>query len=251
MKAKIFNALKTSYSHLGLGDEILQLHAENLASTGLVTDDNLNVIISSQSQYLANLQKLNDRRVNEAVAKTKKDAEDEAAKKKEAEEAAKKAAAEEAAKKKAEEEEARKAEELKKNTEIPDWYKKMLDEQNAAKKEMEEQMKQLMETNKSLSANYEAMKKEADTAKAAAAAAQRQEFILNKAKELGIPQYRIDEGFAFASDATEEAITSKLTTIASNVKTSNLPNRPNAFPITEGGELSSEDLKSIAKGLVR
>lgn len=292
MKAKIFSALKTSYSHLGLGDEILQLHAENLASTGLVTDDNLNVIINSQSQYLANLQKLNDRRVNEAVAKTKKDAEDEAAKRKAEEEAQAKAAAEEAAKKKAEEEAAakkvadeeaakkaaeeeaaRKAEEMKKNKEIPDAVKKILEERDADskkqreayesqiklmqeqaenfKKQYEENFAKMSEMNKSLSEGYEAMKKEAEAAKAAQAVLQRKEFIQNKAKELGIPQWRIDEGFVIPQEADENAITAHLTTVANNVKTNSLPNRPNAFPITESGEMSKDDLKAIANSLVR
>lgn len=283
MKAKIFNALKTSYSHLGLGDEILQEHAEALAKLGMVTDDNLNVVISVQGDYLARLQKLNDKRVNDAVAKTKKEAEDEAAKRKAEEDAKAKAAAEEAAKKKAEEEAAakkaadeaaaRKAEELRKNTEIPEWFKKMQEEQTAqakqqkeayeaqlqamreaqeqSRKQYEESFQKLNETNKSLQKNYEAMKGEAEAAKAAKAARDRQDFILNKAKELGVPQWRIDEGFNIAPDATEDTISTQLSTIANNIKTNVLPNRPNAFPITESGEVSKEDLKAIAQSIVR
>lgn len=292
MKAKIFNALKTNYSQLGLGDEILQEHADALAKLGLVTDDNLNVVISAQGDYLAKLQKLNDKRVNEAVAKTKKEAEDEAAKRKAEEDAKAKAAAEEAAKKKAEEEAAakkaaeeaaakkaaeeeaaRKAEELRKNNEIPEWFKKMQEESMAAakkqqeayeaqikamqeaaaksQKQYEESFKQLNETNAGLLKGYEAMKKEAEDAKAAKAKIDRQNFILNKAKELGVPQWRIDEGFVIANDATEDAITAQLSTIANNVKTNVLPNRPNAFPMAESGEISKEELKSIAQSIVR
>ena len=40
MKEKIFLKLKTKYSSLGLGDEILLAHAEMLAKMGFVTDDN-------------------------------------------------------------------------------------------------------------------------------------------------------------------------------------------------------------------
>ena len=283
MKAKIFQALKTNYSHLGLGDEILQEHADALARLGLVTDDNLNVVISAQGDYLAKLQKLNDKRVNDAVAKTKKDAEDEAAKRKAEEDAKAKAAAEEAAKKKAEEdaaaqkaaeeEAARKAEELRKNTEIPEWFKKMQEEQSALakkqqeayeaqikamqqaaeenRKQYEESFKKLNETNKNLTDGYEAMKKEAESAKAAKAALDRQNFILSKAKELGVPQWRIDEGFVIAPDADNDAISAQLSTIANNVKTNILPNRPNAFPMAENGEISKEELKSIAQSIVR
>lgn len=292
MKAKIFNALKTSYSQLGLGDEILQEHAEALAKLGLVTDDNLNVVISAQGDYLAKLQKLNDKRVNDAVAKTKKDAEDEAARRKAEEEAAAKAAAEEAAKKKAEEEAAakkaaeeeaarkaaeeeaaRKAEEIRKNKEIPEWFKKMQEEQTAAakaqkeayeqqinaikqaaeesRKQMEESFKTLNETNTALKQSYEAMKSEAEKAKAEKAKLDRQNFILSKAKELSIPQWRIDEGLAIKDDADNDAIVAQLSTIANNVKTNILPNRPNAFPMTDAGEISKEELKSIAQSIVR
>ena len=189
MKQKIFQALKTRYSSLGLGDEILTSHADALAKLGFVTDDNLGFVVEQQADYLANLQKLNDRRVNEAVAKTKKDAEDEAAKKKAAEEEAKKAAAEEAAKKKAAEEEAakkkadeeakakakaeeeaRKAEELKKNTEIPEWFKlyqaKAEDDRKKREEEyqktIEEIRKQHEEQTKAQAATIEEMKKKND-----------------------------------------------------------------------------------------
>jgi len=290
MKQKIFQALKTSYSQLGLGDEILQERADALAKLGLVTDDNLNVVISAQGDYLAKLQKLNDKRVNDAVAKTKKEAEDEAAKKKAAdeavakaaaeeaakkkaaeEEAAKKAAEEEAAKKAAAEEEARKAEELKKNTEIPDWFKKQQEEataaakareeqynatikamQEAAAKAKEEQQKQFEQFSadyKTLQDNYNAMKTKAEAAEAAEAARKRSDFIVNKAKELSIPQYRIDEGFVIAPDATEEGITTTLTTIANNIKANGLPGRPAPFPHSDGAA-TKEELADIASGLI-
>ena len=290
MKQKIFQKLKTSYSQLGLGDEILQEHAEALAKLGLVTDDNLDAVVSVQGDYLAKLQKLNDKRVNDAVAKTKKEAEDEAAKKKaedeakakaaaeeaakkkaEEEAAAKKAAEEEAAKKAAEEEAAKKAEELRKNTEIPEWFKKMQEEQAAAAKKREEEhaaqikaiqdaaaasakaqqeaFAKLTEQNKSLQDGYNAMKKEADDAKAAAATRKRADFILGKAKELNIPQYRIDEGFSIASDATDEQIVSHLTTIANNIKVNHLPGKPASYPHTDSSA-SKEELKSIAEGLI-
>lgn len=304
MKTKIFNALKTKYSHLGLGDEILGDHAEALAALNMITDDNLEAVISVQGNYLANLQKHNDRRVNEAVAKTKKEAEDEAAKKKAADEAAAKAAAEEAAKKKAEEEEAakkaaeeeaarkaaeearkaaeaeeaRKMEEMRKNTEIPDWFKQQQAEAAAANKKREEEyLKQIealrianeearktsadtfrqqqdefakfMEQHKALQDNYAAMKKEADDAKAAMAAQHRKDFILGKAKELGIPQYRIDEGFVIPADADETAITNTLSTIANNIKVNAIPARQPSYQHSDG-TATPEELKSIAAALV-
>lgn len=297
MKTKIFQGLKTSYSHLGLGDEILMEHADALNRLGLVTDDNLSVVISAQGDYLAKLQKLNDKRVNDAVAKTKKDAEDEAAKKKAEEEAAAKAAAEEAAKKKAEEEaeakrkadeeaarkaaeeEARKAEEMRKNTEIPDWYKKeheeslaaakaqkeayekMLAEMRAAQEESikaqaearkayDEQMAKFAADNKSLLEGYNEMKAKAEAADKAEAARKRQEFIVNTAKSKQIPQYRIDEGFVIANDATEADIETYLTNVANNIRTNALPGQHSSFPLNDGNAPTKEEYSSIAEGLV-
>lgn len=308
MKTKIFQALKTKYSHLGLGDEILTLQAGALAGTGLVTDDNLDAVINAQSEYLAGLQKQNDRRANEAAEKAKKAAEEEAAKRAEearvaAEEAAKKKAEEEAeakrkaeeeakrkaeedakkaaeeeAKRKAEEEEKRKQEEIRKNKEIPDWwkemnakaeeerkqreeeakkreeeynalFKKMNEESAARQKQYEEQFAKMTEANKTLSDSYEAMKKEAEDAKSAKAAAERKLFIENTANELGIPEWRQKEGFVIAPDATNEAIKEQLSVIANNVKTNILPGKPSSFPIAKG-EATPEELKEIAKSII-
>lgn len=57
MKVKIKEALKTKYSNLGLGDELLQSYAEGLAATGLVTDENLATVIQGQEQALKEFQR--------------------------------------------------------------------------------------------------------------------------------------------------------------------------------------------------
>lgn len=115
MKDKIFQKLKQGYSRLGLGDEVLQAHAESLAATGLVTDENIDNVVNAQKGFLEGLQRNYDTRVSSATAKARE----------------------------------------------------------AAKKEFED---------------------------AAKAAAERKSLIVSKAEELGIPQYRIDEGFAIADD---------------------------------------------------
>ena len=65
MKDKILNALKQEYAHLGLGDGILSGLAEMLAGTKLVTDENLQGIVAGQKAYLEDLQKSNDKRVQD------------------------------------------------------------------------------------------------------------------------------------------------------------------------------------------
>lgn len=57
MKEKIFQKLKQEFSHLGLGDVILQAHADSLASIGLVTDENIDTVISAQKGFLENLRR--------------------------------------------------------------------------------------------------------------------------------------------------------------------------------------------------
>lgn len=93
MKDKIFQLLKQEYKSLGLGDEVLQAHAEMLDKMGLVTDDNIETVVASQKSFLESLQKDNDRRVTDAKKKF-----EEAQK---AKEDAERKAAEEEAKKKA------------------------------------------------------------------------------------------------------------------------------------------------------
>lgn len=174
MKEKIFNSLKQEYKSLGLSDEILQGHASALAATGLVTDDNLTVVISAQ--------------------KAGKDK--------------------------------------------PEWQKEL-------DKRFEEFSKKDIEREKEFNAlkeKYEALEKE----KAESA---RTSTILSKAKELGIPDWRIKEGFAISADADEAAINSHLTTVATNLKTANLPSNRMGH-VLDDGKPSKEQISNIADSLI-
>lgn len=73
MKEKIFNALKTEFKNLGFSDKALQGHADSLAATGLVTDENLDAIVKGQKSALMAFQSEIDSRVTTAVEKAKKD----------------------------------------------------------------------------------------------------------------------------------------------------------------------------------
>lgn len=291
MKEKIFTKLKQAYSSLGLGDEILQAHAESLANLGLVTDVNIDKVIEAQKSFLENLQKSNDKRVTDATAKAKqkakeefeeeakKKAEEEARKqaeaeaKKKAEEEAKKKKAEEEARKKAEEEAERKRkEEMEKNDQIPDAVKKILEERdNAAKAEREKYealikslteksqkaetdfasyVQETNEKTKKLLDGYEAMKKEAEEAKAESKKRARKDFILSKAKELQIPQYRIDEGFNIGEDMDEGAISEFLAKVSNNIKANSLP-KDNHFRLDDNTKPDKEEVDAVAKSLVK
>lgn len=229
MKEKIFQKLKQGYSHLGLGDEVLQAHAESLAALGFVTDENIDNVVNAQKTFLEGLQKNYDKRVTSATAKAKEDT------KKELEDAAK-AAAEEKARKEKEERERRE-----KEKEMPDWYK-------AEKEASDKTIKELLESVKTMKEGYDAMKSENDKLKAERTAAERKNSIISKAKELGIPQYRIDEGFAIADDADEGKITEYLTKVATNTKSQALPGNKGTFPLSDGAP-SKEFVENIAKAM--
>lgn len=231
MKEKLFQALKQAYSQLGLGDSILQAQADSLSALGFVTDENLQNVVSAQKDFLTSLQKTADKRVSDAIAKAKTDAQTEF----EAEEARKKT-----------EKEAKEREEQanrEKEEGMPDWYKR-------EKAATEKLLKALIDSNKSMKEGYDAMKKENDTFKANKAAEARNNLILSKAKELGVPQYRIDEGFVIADDADESKITEYLTKVANNSKAQNLPGNKGMFPLADMAP-SKESVDAIAKSLVK
>lgn len=231
MKDKIFQKLKQGYSHLGLGDEVLQAHAESLSALGFVTDENIGKVVDAQKTFLEGLQKNYDTRVTSATAKAREAA------KKEFEDAAKSAAEEKARKEKEEQER------KEKEKEMPDWY-------IAEKAASDKTIKELLDSMKTMKEGYDAMKDENDRFKTEKAASERKNLIISKAKELGIPQYRIDEGFAIADDADETKVTEYLTTVANNTKTQSLPGNRGIFPLADS-KPSKDDVKAIAKSMIK
>lgn len=247
MNEELFKKLKQAYSHLGLADSILQAHADVLAGLGVVTDENVDQVVSNQKAYLEGLQKYNDSRVSDAVKKAGEKALKEAEEKarKEAEDAARKA-----------KEEAEK--------QVPESVKAYLDsikaEREAEKKQAEEAQKAAEAARKAtedawnkklgdMQSVLDTFKKENEDMKKAEALRQRKSLIETKAKELGIPQYRIDEGFVIADDADEAAIGNYLSTVAKNIKTATLPGRMSA--VLAGQEAGKEEVDSIADSLVK
>lgn len=276
MKDKIFQLLKQEYKSLGLGDEVLQAHAEMLDKMGLVTDDNIETVVASQKSFLESLQKDNDRRVTDAKKKF-----EEAQKAKE--DAERKAAEEEAKKKADEEAEKKRLEELAKKNEMPDYLKKYFEEQAAEKKASEEartkereEFKELIKTlnqkntdqaktyneqmeeqSKTIKELQETIQKQADEAKAkeeaaakAKAKADHDAKILSKAKELGIPESRINEGFTLSDDATDETIETYLSKVANNYKALQQPQFGGSYRASEG-EPTKEDVDNVAASLVQ
>ena len=71
MYNKIYTCLKQTYANLGLSERILKGQAASLEASGLVTDENLDTVVSAQKQFLEALQSGIDKRVADALLKTK------------------------------------------------------------------------------------------------------------------------------------------------------------------------------------
>lgn len=254
MKTKIFEKLKQGYASLGLGDEFLQAHAEALANLGLVTDENIDSVVGAQKSFLESVQKSNDKRVTDAVSKANKTATE------------KQTAAEKAAKEK-EDALQKQIDELKKQLEegknpptpptppTPTKDDEIDEKIKAANAEtakliasMQEQLKAMQEEGVKSKADIEKLQNEKAELERKQAAAARQAMILAKAKELNIPQSRIDEGFVIAEEADEKAIGDYLTKVAANIKINSLPTNPH-FSM-QGKEVTQQDADDIAGKIV-
>ena len=166
---------------------------------------------------------------------------------------------------------------------MPDYLKKYFEEQAAEKKASEEartkereEFKKLVETltqkntdqaqtyneqmetqSKTIKELQETIQKQAEEAKAkeeaaakAKAKADHDAKILSKAKKLGIPDSRIDEGFNLSDDATDEAIDTYLSKVANNYKALLQPQFGGSYRASEG-EPTKEDVDNVAASLVQ
>jgi len=253
MKAKIFNALKQEYASLGLGDEFLQAHAEVLANLG-VTDETMQSVVDAQKSFLESVQKSNDKRVTDAVTKANTKS------------AAERAAADKAAQEK-EAELQRQIDALKEQVEkgktpptpptppVPpkdDFGEKFAaanKEQAEAIKALQEQLKTMQEESKTSKSAIEKLEKEKAELERKQAAAAREAKIQAKAKELNIPQSRIDEGFVIAEDADDAAIDAYLTKVAGNIKSNQLPTNQH-FSIAGDKEVTKEDAAAVVDKII-
>lgn len=260
MKDKLFNALKQAYPQLGLSDEILRHHATMLAATVTVTDENLASIVEAQKDYLQGLQAENDKRATSATAtaKAKAEAEKQAA----IDEAVKAALAAERkrvqdeaekAKKEAEEEAKRKEQEK----EEPEFMKafreemkKKEEERTAANAELQKKIDELLKNNEEQGKTINSLKDENDKMKAEQAKTERANLIKSIATELGIPQYRIDEGFVIPAEADEAGIKEVLGKVANNIKVNTMQGGGSHI-LDDNRQVTKEEAKDIADSLMK
>lgn len=260
MKDKLFNALKQTYPQFGLSDEILKHHAAMLAATGLVNDENLASIVAGQKDYFQGLQAENDKRATSAVTKAKATAESE--KQKAIDEAIKvaienerKRVADEAKKKAEEEAEAkRKKEQEKEEPEFMAKFRKELEEKERVAKEREEalskKLEDLLKTNETQGKTLSELQKENETMKAEKAKVERTNMIQSIAKELNIPEWRINEGFVISAEADEAGIKDALSKVANNIKVNTMQGG-GGFVLDDNKKVTPDEAKAIADKLMK
>lgn len=96
---------------------------------------------------------------------------------------------------------------------------------------------------------YDTLKRESDTLKAEKQRTERQSLITAKAKELGIPEWRMKEGFAISDDADEKTINDYLAGVQKNIVTAGLEGKSQGFPLSTTEEKSKELAKEWAQNL--
>lgn len=244
MKEKIFQALKQVYPQLGLSDEIISSHANMLGATGLVTDENIDKIVALQKDYLQGIQSANDKRVNEAIIKATTKAENEK------QDAITKAVAD------AIESERKKAEEHKKeeNNVEPDYldaFRKEFDEKYAKEREeLNKKIEALLDSGKKQGETLKSLQAENEAMKESQAKAKREAFINDTAKALGIPEWRVNEGFVLGADADEDSIKTSLATIANNIKTAGLQGKGGLI-LDDNKKVTKDEIDDLVNGLLK
>lgn len=203
-----------------------------------VTDENLSDVVAKQSPYLSALQSANEKRVSEATAKVKGESQK---------------ALDEAVKNAIEEERKRVSEEKNKEPEFLTAFRKEMEQKDAQTKaerdELTEQIRQLIASGKKQEDSIKALKDENEAMKLEKSRVERESMILETAKSLGIPQWRIDEGFSLDSSLDSEGIKSTLSKVASNIKTAGLQGNGGRF--LGDDVVSKEDIDALADSILK
>lgn len=96
---------------------------------------------------------------------------------------------------------------------------------------------------------FSSLQAENETFKAEKLRTERNALISSKAKELGIPEWRMKEGFAITDEMDETAINTYLSGVKQNIVTAGLEKKDSAFPLSTPAEKSKELAKQWAESL--
>lgn len=245
MKEKLLKALKAAYANLGFSEDALSALAETLAP--LATEDSMQTMVDSQKPYLEAMQRANDKRATDAAKKAK----DENAKiiealnvelsklKKSYEELQQQAGSNQ---KDSTGSQTQTGEKGVQNEVEPKWFTEY-------KSQQESTLREVLAKNKELEDALTDVKNENEKFRVDAGKARRRSFIDSEAKRLGVPSWRVDEGFSITDDMDEKAITEYISRVANNVKVNTLPPEKDAF-MKMGDGVSIEDVDKIASSLL-
>lgn len=216
MKTKIYDALKQTYSSkYGVGEEVLRGYADSLAATNLVTDENINVVVQGQESALRAYQSSFDK-IRTEKANAQKEIDELKAKM---------------------------------NNVEPIRTIGSINEPTIDGVISDDQLFERI--SKIYDEKYKVVTDELKAFKDADILKRRNKFINTKANELGIPQYRIDEGFVFTDEDGEVEIGNKLTKIAQNIKTNSLPTSGPNQSIQINNTSFEDDAKTMLNNILK
>lgn len=239
MKDKILNGLKTAYP--SLSDDMLNAQTSILMAAGYVTEDNLSAVIAAQKplveiinsknkkisddinkKYVEELEK--GKKANERLVILEKELQDI---KNQSESIANK----------------------KDNSGDLDFKTAIENLKAELQSEYQKNIADLLQSQKESSEILNSLKQENESFKREKTIEERNNFIRSTAKGLGIPQWRIEEGFVLPEDAENDTIVKSLSTIANNVKTQLLP-ASEKFPLGNDTKEISAMVAEISKSLI-
>ena len=238
MKEKILNGLKAAYPSLSV--DMLNAQTQILLAAGYVTEDNLSAVIAAQKPFVEAIDK-REKQHSDVIEKNKKDNERLLSLEQELNDIKSKAVSGVAGEK---------GEKSKSNGTEPDFKAMIESMKTELQAEYQNNIAELLKSQKGNTEMLNSLKQENEAYKREKTIAERNGFIQSKAKELGIPKWRIEEGFVLPENAENEVIIKSLSAIANNVKTQLLPTSEK-YPLGNDSKEIGVMIDSISKSLVK
>ena len=238
MKEKILNGLKAAYPSLSV--DMLNAQTQILLAAGYVTEDNLSAVIAAQKPFVEAIDK-REKQHSDVIEKNKKDNERLLSLEQELNDIKSKAVSGVAGEK---------GEKSKSNGTEPDFKAMIESMKTELQAEYQNNIAELLKSQKENTEMLNSLKQENEAFKREKTIADRNGFIQSKAKELGIPKWRIEEGFVLPENAENEVIIKSLSAIANNVKTQLLPTSEK-YPLGNDSKEIGVMIDSISKSLVK
>ena len=238
MEEKILNGLKAAYPSLSV--DMLNAQTQILLAAGYVTEDNLSAVIAAQKPFVEAIDK-REKQHSDVIEKNKKDNERLLSLEQELNDIKSKAVSGVAGEK---------GEKSKPNGTEPDFKAMIESMKTELQAEYQNNIAELLKSQKGNTEMLNSLKQENEAFKREKTIAERNGFIQSKAKELGIPKWRIEEGFVLPENAENEVIIKSLSAIANNVKTQLLPTSEK-YPLGNDSKEIGVMIDSISKSLVK